>query len=458
MKNKTMKRIGTIILTVAMIMSFGASAFASTGEQGAFTAPDSPVSQAKVLELQKEIKAYNFDEKEIGAPTISYSYTVAPVEVAEGTVVTDAASMHESGSSVTVPVKKGLGNPTVIGNVAWDAEVDKLDAAKDGASNYKNIKIDFSSVVFEGAGIYRYIISEALTEGTYKDSAVTEGNGLHTRYIDVYVRPAVEGFDKGETAAEWDIYGYTCFYNNESITDANKTTVAVKTTGFVSGTTVGEDEISADNYYTFNVTLSKTVVNDGYGAANTEFPFTVLFTNDAVTKNVNIEGKIENAAVTGWVDPAAGILSDTNGVVNIKNGGQIKYIGIPNGTAVEAYETNIATGVTYQVTTEMTTSEVTTIEDASVSWGEAPKAAATQAGQMVEMEWVKANAYESTKATFSTEANKADDNDYSIAITNTLITISPTGVTLRVAPYIVMLAAGMFLVIFSRRRKAACED
>ena len=176
-------------------------------------------------------------------------------------------------------------------------------------------------------------------------------------------------------------------------------------------------------------------------------------------------GKIENAAVTGWVDPAAGILSETNGVVNIKNGGQIKYIGIPNGTAVEAYETNIATGVTYQVTTDIKASAemtIETIEDASVSWGEAPKAAATQAGQMVEgedgIEWVKANAYESTKATFSTEANKADDNDYSIAITNTLITISPTGVTLRVAPYIVMLAAGMFLVIFSRRRKAACED
>ena len=457
MKNKTMKRIGTIILTVAMIMSFGASAFASTGEQGAFTVPDSPVSQAKILELQKEIKAYNFDEKEIGAPTISFSYTVAPAEVKEGTVVTDAASMHESGSSVTVPVKKGLGNPSVISNVAWNAEEDKLAAAKDGASNYKNIKIDFSSVVFEGAGIYRYIISEALTEGTYKDSAVTEGNGLHTRYIDVYVRPAVEGFDKGETAVEWDIYGYTCFYNNASITEDDKNIVAVKTTGFVSGND-GENAISADSYYTFNVTLSKTVVNDGYGAANTEFPFTVLFTNDAVTKNVNIEGKIENAAVTGWVDPAAGILSETNGVVNIKNGGQIKYIGIPNGTAVEAYETNIATGVTYQVTTEMTTSEVTTIEDASVSWGEAPKAAIAQAGQMVEMEWVKANAYESTKATFSTEANKADDNDYSIAITNTLITISPTGVTLRVAPYIVMLAAGMFLVIFSRRRKAACED
>ena len=236
--------------------------------------------------------------------------------------------------------------------------------------------------------------------------------------------------------------------------DDNKTTVAVKTTGFVSGKSDSSTTVSADSYYTFNVTISKTVEGDPYGAATTAFPFTVLFTNDAVTKNVDVIGNVESATVTGWIDPAAGVLSSTNGVVNIKSGGVIKYIGIPCGTSVEVYETNVAEGVTYKVKTELTTNTTTTINDPSVSWGTAPSNAVTQAMS----EGKKTNAYESTKATFTTTANADDDNDYTVAITNTLVTISPTGVTLRIAPYAIMLAAGVCMLIFSRRRRTAYED
>ena len=54
-----------------------------------------------------------------------------------------------------------------------------------------------------------------------------------------------------------------------------------------------------------------------------------------------------------------------------------------------------------------------------------------------------------------------DDKSYSFPIekvkevtfTNTLQLISPTGVAMRVAPYIMMLGAGLFLLLVTRRRE-----
>jgi hypothetical protein len=85
-----------------------------------------------------------------------------------------------------------------------------------------------------------------------------------------------------------------------------------------------------------------------------------------------------------------------------------------------------------------------------VSWGEKPTVAVAQAAPKA--------ACESTKASIVTKADEDDDNAYAVAVTNRLLTISPTGVSLRVAPYALMLCAGLLLVFFSRRRKANAES
>ena len=460
MKN-TMKKALALALAVLMMASLSVAVFAegeaelTGGEVGGFTptSPDTPTVQNKTLILKKELTAYNANETTINAPTISYTYAITAGDA--GVNVTDADSDHATGiGALTVPTKAGITAGVAItgtdeNTIAW-ANTETLNADTAGAANYKDLKINFSNVVFTGPGIYRYVITE--TAPNYAASGVTATTGTHTRYLDVYVK-AADSFTNGSTAEEWDIYGYVCMYENKAITPDGDTTTtgAMKTNGFVAGTNDGT-VIKADSYYTFNVTVSKTVQNDNYAKATHAFPFTVIFTNAAVTQSVDISSATTGTTPDGFIDPAREALSDgnTKGVVSIKDGASVKYIGIPNGTSVEVYETNDMTGVIYQVTTALTSTGTATTPDNSVSWGDKPTVAVAQAAEK--------EAFQSTKATIATTADKDDDNAYAVAVTNRLLTISPTGVSLRVAPYALMLCAGLLLVFFSRRRKAKAES
>ena len=459
MKN-TMKKALALALAVLMMASLSVAAFAegeaelTGGEVGGFTSPDKPKVQNKTLILKKELTAYNLDATQIQAPTISYTYAITAGDA--GVNVTDATSDHADGiGALKVPTKAGITEGVAItGTIEW-TNAETLNADTDGEANYKDLKINFSNVVFTGPGIYRYVITE--TAPNYAASGVTECKAgevaaSHDRYLDVYVK-AADSFTNGSTAEEWDIYGYVCMYENKAITPDGDTTTtgAMKTNGFVAGTNDGT-VIKADSYYTFNVTVSKTVVNDNYAKATHAFPFTVIFTNAAVTQSVDISSATTGTTPDGFIDPDPAALSvgDTKGVVFIKDGASVKYIGIPNGTSVEVYETNDMTGVIYQVTTTLTPTGTAPNTDNSVSWGNAPTVAVAQAAEK--------EAFQSTKATIATTADKDDDNAYAVAVTNRLLTISPTGVSLRVAPYALMLCAGLLLVFFSRRRKAKAES
>ena len=465
MKNY-LKRFGSVVLILVLIMSLSVTAFAegeatlTDGEIGGFTTPDTPTVQSKTLILKKELTAYNLDETTINAPTISYTYSIAAG--AADVNITDAASDHATGvGAITVPTKAGITNGITItgtseNTIAW-TNAETLTASSAGTPNTKDLKIDFSNVVFTGPGVYRYKITET-PPSNYAAAGVTETKsgdaaGSHVRYLDVYVKPVAENFSGGAAASDWDIYGYVCMYESEEITPEGDTTTtgAMKTNGFVSGTNDGT-AIKADSYYTFNVIVGKKVENDAYAKATHAFPFTVIFTNATVTQSIDISYKTTGTAPTGFIDPAPAALSagNTKGVVSIKDGATVKYIGIPNGTSVEVYETNDVTGVIYNVVTKLTTNGTATNSDASVTWGVTPATAVAQAATKA--------AYESTKSTITTTADADDDNAYKVDVTNTLLTISPTGITLRVAPYALMLCVGLLLLVYSRKRKAKAED
>lgn len=461
---RRVRKLVALLLSLAMVLAMSGIAMAAApvvltdGEAGGSNtfAKDNPTSQGKQINLKKELTVYNFNETTIYAPTISYNYAISAGSADKD--ITDATTDHASGVAVNAKTKAGVTPENVVltgqdqtagtPTIAWTC-AETVTAADGGEANYKTLTIDFSAIVFNAAGVYRYVITE--TPNSYATSGVTETKagtvaGSHVRYLDVYVRPVQTGFTDGSLATDWDIYGYVCFYEEQEITDAGDTatTGAMKTNGFVAGTKDGT-AIKADSYYTYNVTVSKTVTNDAYAKATHSFPFTVIFTNANISDNVDIKSTT-TGTVGGFTDPGAGNLSTgISGILTIKDSSSVKYIGIPNGTTVEVYETNDVSGVTYLVTT---TTDGTAATDNAVISGTAPTSAVSQTTK---------EAYQSTKTTITPTADADDDTAHTIAIDNNLQNISPTGLMFRYGPYVLILLCGALLLFlgvkFMRRNK-----
>lgn len=470
-----MKKIGALILAILMIAVVGLAGAEINGGNtvpapkladsndigvaGTWTAKDAQISQAKNINIVKEIVAFNPNATQVHAPVITYTYTVTPAEVTTQTV-TDENNDHTSNTAVVAPVNAGVTTGLVVTGanasgttVAGDAgnatsatatlvfdNTSKWNTAAAGETNTYNINLDFTNVSFTKAGVYRYQIAETISAASYDAVAMKDGD-YDTVYLDVYVD------------GNLDIYGYVCMRENGSVTPSSNT----KINGFVKGSAVD----GSDKYYTYDLTLSKDVVNDTYGANNTAFPFTVFFNNPESYTSTFVIDQTAGTGSTGLNSSAATLtLAEgsvaLSGVALVKDGnategttaGDITIKGIPAGIDVDVYETNIANGVTYTVATSVTGGDAVT--DNNVSWGTTPSSANAQGSSKKD--------YESTKATVNT-TKIATTAAQSVAITNTLLLISPTGVVLRIAPYALMLAAGIVLVILAKtRRKAAVEE
>lgn len=430
-----MKKTLAMILAVFMILSVTAVAFGESasslneGRAGAWTEKDTEIIQQQMIVIKKDLVSYNASSTEVFAPAFAYEYTVTPASVS-GLSVTDDADVHGSGTAVQAPVKAGITSGLVVNDGeagASDSAVGKLvftnsmklNSSASGATNSYDIKIDFSGVSFSQPGVYRYKIAEALADGaTYKGIAVEHGNSENPneRYLDVYVDGNLK------------IYGYVCMAANDNVDTSTD-----KTNGFVA------ESGGQDSYYTYDLKLSKNVVGDTFGEGHA-FPFTVTFRNSeefkttfAITENVESgsSGFDPEASEPTW-----------SGVVAVKEGMPITYTGIPAGVDVDVYETNDMVGVTYMVVTSVNGVDAGT--DNNVSWGDAPSAAVPQNEK---------EAYQSTKQSVDTEVYSKLASRQSIDIINTLLLISPTGVVMRVAPYVLILAAGLALLLIGHRRK-----
>jgi len=419
------KKFGAFLLTAVMALAMNSTVFAvgmdgENGVIGEFANPDAAVVQESNVVLYKEITAYNPETCTVNAPTITYNYTIGAATVAAGTKVTDNASRHNSGNA-EVEVKAGVGTPTITGTSAGVLALtpsDSLSASEYGTSNRFNLTVDFSSVTtWTGAGVYRYMIQETTTTTTKNSAGIAEGTTPKTLYLDVYV----DGSNQ--------IYGYVIFTNNVSIDGSTSEDTAASTAGKIEGFVddvkdkvySSTDPSIADKYYTFNLDLTKTVVNDAYAvSSNHEFPFTVTLTNDDITANVlpimTITGNATQNSLSAA--PIAATWTPT-----IADSAKIEYVGIPCGTTITIKETNDVTGVTYN---SVSTGAHTDAAEKSINTNDDSNNAT-----------VECNATALTAAT----------ENHSITFTNTLLQISPTGFVVRFAPYMLVLMGGIFLIV-----------
>ena len=445
-----------------MMMAMGTTAFATgedltNGEVGGFTAPDTAVVKERSINIVKEIVAYNPNGDDstttVNAPVVTYTYTVTPASVS-GLTVQDATSDHSSGA-VTVPVNAGLTTGLVVtgANAAGTAVA---GSAGDGSSasatlvfdntstwvtddtghtNPYNINLSFANVAFTQPGVYRYQIVETSatsSSGTLANAGMSAGSSK-TRYLDVYVA----GTDS-DADGKLDIYGYVCMEGNASVT----TSTTDKTNGFVAAIN------GADSYYTYDLVVSKDVQNDTWGEGNIAFPYTIIFSNPESYTSTFTIGETVGTGSTG-ITPASASAPTWSGVARVKDGGAITYTGIPSGVDVTIYETNIATGVTYSAQTNINSSSAGTADNPVISTTSVPASPVAQTTK---------EAYQSTKYTVDTTTLTSYATQQTFEIVNTLLQISPTGVVLRIAPYALMLAAGIVLLILARRRRNRAEE
>lgn len=488
---KNIKRISALVLALIMVLALTATAFAADltgGEVGGTDFPkDKPTDQGKSINLKKEIKAFNPDETLIYGPAITYTYTIAAASGDELVTITDDTTDHNSGLATTVTVNAGVTanvvtmTGTSANTIAW-TNADILEASAAGTANYKNLTVDFSNVVFGQPGVFRYKISE--TAASYTTSGVTDGDITATRYLDVYVMRSADykelntdvatdhaDYKDAYVPGDWTIYGYVCISPESVASNAggttNVTTSTAKTDGFVSvpdpdGDPSTDDGVTGDEYHTYNLTVGKTLVGDATMNSH-KFPFDVAWTAGAATGTFQFAVETTgNAQVTSTNEAStakslSGVdasalkkvggenavdTADKDGTPSIADSATVKYIGIPQAAYVTVTETNDVVGTTYATTA---TETIGSGSAADVVWtgGTAARSADNKTATMGN----------GNTAIYAQAAAPEADSNVAIQVTNTLSIISPTGVAFRVAPYVLMLFAGMALVLITRRRE-----
>ncbi len=440
---KKYTKIGAIILAVVMLLALSVTAFAAddltNGKFGSGGA-GATKSTTEAVNIQKALLPVNPENSTINAPTITYTYAVSAGAASKDITDTDDVNAQTKAGELTglkvtgsadgtanSPVTYSTGT-SVSNTIGWTT-ASSLTA---NTASIQNLELDFSGVEFGAAGVYRYVITES---ATYTGTGVTETDGTHTRFLDVYVKDGT-----GTGAGAWDVYGYACCYANNDDIDAgtgasNNIDSIAKTNGFVAGKNNSGADIAPDKYYTYNVTISKTLTGDAANN-NHQFPFTVTFTNAGITANVDIIGDATGTATAA--DVAAGGLNSTVTVnPTIANGGTAVYTGIPVGTTVTVKEKNDVIGTTYTSAGAITTKETNDTDAASTP--------------------ITYNQDSDTATIGSTSANNAATGNKTVAFTNTFELISPTGVVVRVAPYALLLGCGIALLMVTRRRRAEDE-
>ncbi len=292
-----LKKIVALMIALAMVLVMSTAALADTteleendeeGVAGDWITKDTVRVMDKSVNIKKEIVAFNPNSTKVHAPVVTYTYTVTPADVSQKSVTDEegvagdtGAGDHKSGDAVTAPVNAGIlkglvvtgatvsgSTVTAVDGTAGTSESTSVTAtlvfdnsstwttAAAGYTNEYNIKLDFSGVTFPSPGVYRYEIVETIADGTANednyDLVAMKDGAFDTVYLDVYVDGSL------------NIYGYVCMKENTSVTPNTDT----KINGFVEGTNYD----GSDKYYTYDLVLSKNVLNDAYAVTNTALP------------------------------------------------------------------------------------------------------------------------------------------------------------------------------------------
>ena len=449
---KNIKKLSALILALALVLAMTATALADTaltdGIEG--DTNDTASVQDNTITIMKELKVYNTTGGNIYLPTVGYTYTITGETVAEGTTtVTDSGDHvgivytgNTAALSGTYSVDFSATTSSGFGNDGTATAVtitQPTAAAATGTSYYGGFKITVAPDTLGHPGIFRYKITESENAtNTLAKAGVVHQNSTDyesVRYLDIYVRRALEA---DSVSTDYVVYGYVlwCPASGQSEdTSVTKAPNVTKTNGWVGAT-------GGDEYNTWNLVVTKAITGS-LAETDHQFPFQVVFTSPnatAATIHYKATNGIPADATTATLSSAAtttiGTLTSTS-PLKLKNDGSVTFYGIPAGVTATVQENND----TFDVYTASATVTAKTAQTYTANPVQ-PGGSATIISGL-------------DNATTTDAVGSADTT---AAWTNEMTVISPTGVVLRIAPYAMIMGAGMFFFFLSRRRREEAEE
>jgi len=502
-----MKKILALALVVVMVFALSATAFAASdnaalkdGDANQFddnrTTATLPLSTGFVVS-NSEGDSSLAANKPMAYPTVEYAYTLAPADVTGKSV--------ESPEGSKVAVKAGKLKAVTIGSTTGTAESESLPfTIKVGEGDqlaYNSVTLNdkgqevvlgktdilFTAANFDAPGVYRFKLSENATTNDANRLAagvIKSTNVAGDHFIDVYVgyrtyTDTVGGVSTTQVdQSTLVINGYTLLSSNvdtlkdddgdgtpnepENADKAKESGIediptkepdtptpddptddkldTSKLTGGIADITV------SDMYYTYNVEVSK-VVTGAMGDTEHEFPFAAT-----VTEYGNMKWLVKGAISADGSTTNDSYTSELGNVVNynLKNGDKAIIIGLPPFAKVNFTETQDTESV-YTVTVKngaATPAEITPV----FSDGNTNKLAAKAVTVKAYNEGQEVTTYNKSGTVYTAKLD-AVAGVTKTEYTNDLPQVSPTGVVLRVAPYVFILAAAAMLVVLAKRRQ-----
>lgn len=315
MFKKTLKRLGAIVLALAMAMSvMMVSAFAATSTNNA-------VAFTKTLDMSGAVGA--------NIPVVTFEY-----EITAGAAVTATADLPEG--IYAGPVEKTISDSTL------KASVDSVTFGND-TDTVKTVNVNLPIGLFEKAGIYRYKITEKATG----NADITNDTNAD-RYLDVYVTNTANG------GLEISYYVLLNSAVTPTKVDGNLT---------YGNTQVSKSAGYTNKYTTYSMSVRKEITGSMALVTDT-FNFTITFNN--LPSYATLTYTIGNETAT--TDPAGddhtivinSTLGDTT-LQSLTDGNTITVTGIPSGATYTVAETE-AKGYTasYAIDGGTTVTEATT--------------------------------------------------------------------------------------------------
>lgn len=487
----TLKKLAALALALVLVLSVSVTALATGADTlsgGIYnhTAGTNVHTENNKVRILKELVIYNTDGRKIYLPEVSYTYSIElDSTMAANTYITDAQSPNVTAyvnntdanaqalqtSSATVSFSSTTTYEniyTAAGAQEANTWVQPIAASATGTSIYGAFDIAFTPANFDHPGVYRYKITE--TPSGRAESGVVTGTDQpvgtsdatkDVRYLDVYVRGVYNDPTNPPATGEYDtyeIYGFVCFTNEQSIdaTAAGSTapavTAAKKTNGFVhSG-----DNLTAlvDQYKTYNIDVSKAITGN-LAQTGHDFPFVIELNSSLKAKvaygDTETTATIKtnaNVTETGYASNKLELTAATAKTVNagLSHQEHVNLNGIPS-KAVVSLKVNEKND-TWDVYAPSVNIDSTA--------GNLYDTDATQTAEHI-ITALQRDAY-----AHILNISLAADNfaDKVIAFTNNLSEISPTGYVARIAPYVLMLIGGvtLFIILAVKRRKNEEEE